>query len=1140
MSRFIGLPCLPFGKNGNFNGANQRIRHVTNFELTPRIGNISMIPSVSSKYSSKYSSNETNVRFLTTKTQNDRLRRLRQQPAQEGDAIMQANFGEFPHESRFDTSELESMTSEILATKNFFQVQELSENERKVQYCEYNDEILQKAVKVIRHYSSEKNPSLDLSTMTQGSKSHFSLPGAHICHNILTSKIMPQPNMTVSDKQVDSIIEMFFLAIMSFGNLSKAKNRRYSKTFKTLFNDGNMSEGLLRLLVSTKVVNQRGNNDRIRISRRKRKLVFCYNSTLGNWAKIAASTSYLHGNQNALELSREAAMKAERLLLEMALVRSQSHDLTQYDDHDNFTLQTLLSYVQPDVVSFNSVISAWAASIPSTSNNSKHKDRHNVNTAPERADAILTLMKDLADSSTTNFHDEQIIRPDRRSYDAVINAWSRSSSPDALDQTLRLLNDMMKRYDAFDSQMHGADFKQRRNLYKINAPPIPTAKTLSSIFSCMTQSSFNMPRSIDAEDLLSKVKKWYHQKGLNWKSDTVLYNSLLSVIAKDNFRNNQNNIDSMYQTCSRIDDIIENDMTISSEKSSSVLCQPDSVTYGISISSWTSCAEALSSKMKGKNKTGITNVALECADNAMASLEKFISTLSNYASEKNSKKEKRQPNMNKFNDVMKAYGIAQEPEKAEEILRLAQSIFPQTKLNSTSYEVLIDAYINVAYTAGSSSKLTKEEAIDKAAALLSEMEIMISDNKIHFHRSETPVYNNVIEAYSRLGKLECVQKADDILNRMINLYNSNHGIKNSKNDFYKKASRAYPNTFTFNTVLAAYNRLCYVPSPQLQNHLERTQGLIQTMEEIYSDTRTNDKAIYHTRNAKTTPQIVPNVITYNILLNILSKKARFAKNPEESKKYIHRCEDLIQKMQDDYVRGTNKFARPDKFTYGALMNAVVDSRIPGAAERSKRLLEHLTNLTMQNFVHPNIKDNSIKPFVDRATLNIVLKAIKNDSNNNKSKDALDFLQRMKKGYFVDTNSDKKYYGPLIYPDKFTYCTVISTVAKEGTMEAAKICLNLLKDLEEDNKKNYQSDNKIQKKSVGDTISYNATMTAFTNVGTSDAMERAVKLLKHMEDMQITDEISYKIIMNGWAKIGNDSRANELQNHMRKRKFSINK
>ena len=128
--------------------------------------------------------------------------------------------------------------------------------------------------------------------------------------------------------------------------------------------------------------------------------------------------------------------------------------------------------------------------------------------------------------------------------------------------------------------------------------------------------------------------------------------------------------------------------------------------------------------------------------------------------------------------------------------------------------------------------------------------------------------------------------------------------------------------------------------------------------------------------------------------------------------------------------------------------------------------------------------------MDRATLNIVLKAIKNDtdSKNNKSKDSLDFLQRMRKGYFLDTISDKEYHGPLIYPDRFSYCTVISTVAKEGTLESAKICLNLLKDLQEEHHNNMSlSDTKMRKQRVADTMCYNATMTAFTNVGTSDAM-----------------------------------------------------
>ena len=108
------------------------------------------------------------------------------------------------------------------------------------------------------------------------------------------------------------------------------------------------------------------------------------------------------------------------------------------------------------------------------------------------------------------------------------------------------------------------------------------------------------------------------------------------------------------------------------------------------------------------------------------------------------------------------------------------------------------------------------------------------------------------------------------------------------------------------------------------------------------------------------------------------------------------------------------------------------------------------------------------------------------------------------------------------------------------MESVKICLNLLKYLQEEHHNNMSlTDTKMRKQRVADSMCYNATMSAFTNVVTSDVMERAAKLLQHMEDMQMTDKISYNIIMNGWKKIGNDFRADQLRNNIRKRQFSRN-
>ena len=71
------------------------------------------------------------------------------------------------------------------------------------------------------------------------------------------------------------------------------------------------------------------------------------------------------------------------------------------------------------------------------------------------------------------------------------------------------------------------------------------------------------------------------------------------------------------------------------------------------------------------------------------------------------------------------------------------------------------------------------------------------------------------------------------------------------------------------------------------------------------------------------------------------------------------------------------------------------------------------------------------------------------------------------------------------------------MVKECTMESANIYLNLLKDLQEEHHNNMSlSDTKMRKQRVADSMCYNVTMTAFTNVGTSDAMIWAVKLLQH--------------------------------------------
>jgi pentatricopeptide repeat protein len=86
-------------------------------------------------------------------------------------------------------------------------------------------------------------------------------------------------------------------------------------------------------------------------------------------------------------------------------------------------------YVEPDVVSYNTVILAWSNA-----------------GEPKRAEALLEEMFHAWVQDTKEGHADSI-RPDRVTFNTVISAWARSNDPDAAERAQSILRRM---YDAQD------------------------------------------------------------------------------------------------------------------------------------------------------------------------------------------------------------------------------------------------------------------------------------------------------------------------------------------------------------------------------------------------------------------------------------------------------------------------------------------------------------------------------------------------------------------------------------------------------------------------------------------------------------------------------------------------------------------
>lgn len=229
-------------------------------------------------------------------------------------------------------------------------------------------------------------------------------------------------------------------------------------------------------------------------------------------------------------------------------------------------------------------------------------------------------------------------------------------------------------------------------------------------------------------------------------------------------------------------------------------------------------------------------------------------------------------------------------------------------------------------------------------------------------------------------------------------------------------------------------------------------------------------------------------------------KRRNTKNKKEkqsssSSSLVEECENILKEMSDLYIQSGKRDAMPNTVIYNLLLKALTKEAVSLESQERKKAL-NLNPLRISKSIHSNSnvqKSTSISQgYVDKA---------------------IDILSKMEKGY-KDKNN-----GLLAYPkpDSYSYCTVISLLAKCVTdARGAELAESFLK-----------------KVNPFDTASYNAVILAWSNLGTRYGAERANKLLDQLELSFSTNcddtvagegkvdigsnEFTYNTIISAWVK-----------------------
>jgi hypothetical protein len=143
-------------------------------------------------------------------------------------------------------------------------------------------------------------------------------------------------------------------------------------------------------------------------------------------------------------------------------------------------------------------------------------------------------------------------------------------------------------------------------------------------------------------------------------------------------------------------------------------------------------------------------------------------------------------------------------------------------------------------------------------------------------------YTSVIDAYAKSNKVYAAERAVELLNEMINLYEEGYvGLK--------------PNTKTYCSVITALGR------SKMQGAAEMSQNLLDDCERMYAFG--ND-------------DVAPNTILFNSCIDAWAKSSFMYK--------AQRAESLLIRMEEEFLDG-NIMYKPDIITYNSVISAAANT-----------------------------------------------------------------------------------------------------------------------------------------------------------------------------------------------------------------------
>jgi len=599
--------------------------------------------------------------------------------------------------------------------------------------------------------------------------------------------------------------------------------------------------------------------------RRYDKATILFNSTLSSYAKLSSSMSGLPP-----QVRRDFVQTCERLLLEVAAKRDEIKDPTP---------NTILQCIQPNVVSFNTALSAWSSfsSKQRRTRGRQQDDRiadDSVATA-ERTQSILQVMQDVSDDTRSNRSTVQsiesawierrghnaidvehftrpttkVISPNTTSFNNVLKALSRTSNTnDTALQSLNMFQSIMNRANKHHHARENLALSSCEQLQKRSIDPgrardiLPDSRTL--VLLLINLQNLSLSNFQDSLEVVISVYQSMLQldEQLQWSVDNLQESSRSALLNKYSFNAilktlsslSVDSYDDSFKCATQIDDIVEQAVYEYSIKNSDI--RPNA------IKAWIKCAS-----LAGTDKECLRICASKCG----AHIEALFAELNQPKDDRNNTGSYHL--IQAINDTISLYGRVGLFFEACDLYKQAQSCgLASLKTLSTTTAALCQASRDI-------------EQIDKAKELLLdyEQEVMGNQSNVLPDMKYTYIYNSLIEAYLNSGTNRGLEEAYSLLSYMITSHESNlHHI-------------ARPNTTSFVIVMAAL--------AQRGQHIHRLETLLTKMEEMSQ------------RKKNANNELVANVIPNNVVYNIMLKGYSLSKDDET----LDSAMKLLDRMETD-------------------------------------------------------------------------------------------------------------------------------------------------------------------------------------------------------------------------------------------------